>query len=123
MATGPGVPDTARVSGLGELVREYIDRAVNRRDVAAVDELVAQDYRGSGHGWPADIGALRDFYLQQARERPSWRIEVQETIEAGEWVAVRALGGDATRRVEWLAVYRVRDSRIAEIRVLALVER
>ena len=116
-------PILRRVGGLGHFVREYVDRAVNRGDVSAVDELVAQDYRGSGHGWPADIGALRDFYLHQSRERPGWRIEVQETIETGEWVAVRALAGDATRRVEWLAAYRVRDSRIAEIRVLALEER
>ena len=108
---------------LGDFVRRYIDRAVNRRDASAVDDLVAGDYRGSGHGWPADATALRAFYERQARERPGWRIEVQETVEAGDWVAVRALAGDADRQVEWLAAYRVVAGRIAEIRVLALEDR
>ena len=104
-------------------VRAYIDRVVNRGDAAAVGELVADDYAGSGHGWPADRPQLQAFYERQARERPRWRIDVQETIEVGEWVAVRALAGDADRRVEWLAAYRVTGGRIAEIRVLALEER
>ena len=96
---------------------------VNRQDLTAVDELVAGDYRGCGHGWPEDIGALRAFYARQARERPEWRIEVQETVEVGDWVAVRSLAGDAHRQVEWLAAYRVDAGRIAEIRIISLVER
>ena len=106
-----------------DLVREYIDRAVNRRDPAAVDEMVHPTYRGSGHGWPEDVAALRAFYARQARERPGWRIDVQDALEVGEWVAVRATAGDADRRVEWLAAYRVVAGRITEIRVLALEER
>lgn len=108
---------------LGAFVRAYVERAVNRGDPSAVDDLVAPGYRGSGHGWPEDAAALRAFYERQARVRPHWRIEVQETVEAGDWVAVRALAGDARRQVEWLAAYRVRAGRITEIRVLALVER
>lgn len=111
------------MSDLGRFVREYLDRAVNRRDPTAVDDLVSAGYRGSGHGWPADAAALRVFYERQAAERPEWRIAVQETVEVGEWVAVRALAGDSSRRVEWLTAYRVADGRISEIRVLALEER
>ena len=107
----------------GDLVRAYLDRVVNRHDAGAVDELVAPDYGGSGHGWPHDIDALRAFYERQARERPDWRIDVQETVEVGDWVAVRAHAGDAERRVEWLTVYRLSGGRIAEIRVLELRER
>lgn len=111
----------------GDLVRGYLERVVNRRELEAVDELVSEGYRGSGHGWPEDLGALRRFYAAQAEARPDWAIDVQATIEVGEWVAVRALAGgtDGGRRrdVEWLAAYRVREGRIAEIRVLALEER
>ena len=112
------------MAGLGAFVQEYIDRVVNRRDLTAVDDLVSADYRGSGHGWPGDVDALKGFYARQAAERPDWRIDVRETVEAGEWVAVRALAGgtvDGRRRdVEWLATYRVRDGRISEIHILAL---
>ncbi len=69
------------------------------------------------------MAALRAFYERQARDRPEWRIDVQETLEVGEWVAVRALAGDDDRRVEWLAAYRVSGGRVAEIRILALEER
>ena len=104
-------------------MRDYIDRVVNRGDADAVGELVAPGYTGHGHGWPADREALREFYAHQARARPDWRIDVQETLEVGEWVAVRAHAGDASRQVEWLALYRVDDDRVAEIRIVALEER
>ncbi len=78
---------------LGEIVRGYLERVVNRRDVTVVDDLVAADYRGFGHGWPADVDALRQFYVRQAELRPDWRIDVQETMELDDVVAVRAYAG------------------------------
>lgn len=122
---------------LGEFVRVYLERVVNRRDVTAVDDLVAAGYRGFGHGWPADVDALRQFYVRQAEFRPDWRIEVQETMELGDVVAVRAYAGGSVshdadgspltmpyrKAVEWLTVYRVRDGRITEITLLAVTDR
>ncbi len=122
---------------LGEIVRGYLERVVNSRDVTAVDDLVASDYRGFGHGWPADVDALRQFYVRQAELRPDWRIDVQETMELDDVVAVRAYAGgfvshDAggsplvtpyRKDVEWLTVYRIRDSRIKEITLLAVRNR
>ena len=54
---------------------------------------------------------------------------MQETVELADVVVVRAHAGghvvedgESRRRdVEWLASYRVRDGRIREIRILALV--
>ena len=117
---------------LGTFVRDYLDRVVNRQDAEAVDELVAPDYRGDGYGWPADRDTLRAFYVAQQQSRPDWRIDVQETVDSGEWVAVRAYAGgtviseDGTSRrqdLEWLTAYRVVDGRVAETRVLSLHER
>lgn len=122
---------------LGEFVRAYLDRVVNLRDVTAVDDLVAADYRGFGPGWPADVVMLRQFYVRQAELRPDWRIEVQETMELGDAVAVRAHAGGTVshdtaglplakpyrKDVEWLTVYRVRDNRITEISFLAARDR
>ena len=114
---------------LGELVVAYIERVVNERDLTAVSESVAADYRGSGPGWPATRDALLAFYEEQARSRPDWHIDVQATIELGDSVVVRAQahgtvtddGRQELRRLEWLTHYRVRDGRICEINVLAIV--
>lgn len=121
----------SRVPDLGAFVRDYLDRVVNRHEVAAVERLVAPDYRGGGHGWPATRDDLRAFYAEQARNRPDWRIDVQETVQVGDSVVVRAHAGGtvmaggfpAQRRVEWLANYRVTDRTIREITVLALLDR
>jgi predicted SnoaL-like aldol condensation-catalyzing enzyme len=111
------------VPDLGAFVRGYLDRVVNRRDLTAVDDLVSQEYTGGGYGWPATRDDLRRFYEEQARTRPAWRVDVRETVEVGDCVAVRALAGDESRRVDWLAYYRVADVTIREITVLALVPR
>lgn len=119
---------------LADLVRGYVDRVVNRRDLDAVDQLVSPDYAGGGHGWPATLKDLRSFYEWQARTRPDWHIEVQETIEVDDCVVVRAYAGGTisadeqgrplaapqNRSVEWLAAYRLADGLITRIEVLAL---
>jgi predicted SnoaL-like aldol condensation-catalyzing enzyme len=109
-------------------VRDYLDRVVNRHDVEAVGELVSADYRGSGFGWPADRDALSAFYRDQAATRPTWRIDVQSTLEVGDAVAVRAFAGPAAPDptmpdVEWLAAYRFAGELVAEVQVLELRER
>lgn len=121
---------------LGGFVRAYLQRVVNDRDVAAIDTLVSPSYRGSGGDWPVDEASLRAFYQRQARVRPDWHIEVQQTIEVGQWVAVRAVAGGSVahdevgaalsspsrKAVEWLTLYRVVDRKIAEMQVIAVVE-
>lgn len=118
-------------------VRAYLDRVVNDRDLTAVDELVAPDYVGSGHGWPVDRDALRAFYSWQAQARPDWHIEVQEVVAVADRVVIRAHAGgtvaaDEAGRplaapsqgaVEWLATYTVTDGLIAAIEVLAIRDR
>ena len=121
---------------LARFYREYIERVVNQHDMSAVDEMVSPDYVGGGHGWAEKIGDLREFYGRQSRTRPDWRIDVQETVEVGEWVAVRAFAGgqeayneDGSPQsppfltlVEWLSIIRVVDRRIAEIRLVSWVD-
>ncbi len=120
---------------LGQLIRRYLQRVVNDKDLSAVDDMVAPDYRASGPGWPSDIDKLRDFYRWEVRDRPDWHVDVQETVEVGDWVAVRAHAGghishdddgrllDAPyrRNVEWLTAYRVRDGRIVEMHLLSAI--
>jgi hypothetical protein len=61
--------------------------------LSAIDEMVSPDHVGGGHGWPETIEELGEFYARQRRTRPDWRIDIQETVQVGEWVAVRAFAG------------------------------
>ena len=120
---------------LGRFIRDYIERVVNQHDMSAVDEMVSADFVGGGMGWAENVEELRDFYSRQNRLRPDWHIDIQETVEVGEWVAVRALAGgqeayneDGSPQdppfltsVEWLTVYRVVDRTIVEARFLSAV--
>jgi ketosteroid isomerase-like protein len=127
----PTLPADDRPSPLGQLVRGYVERVVNQRDLSAVDDLVAADYTGGGYGWPPDLDRLRAFYADQMRDRPDWSISIQETVESGDVVVVRACAGGTVnvdgralrRDLEWLASYRVVNGRISEIRVLSLTPR
>ena len=124
MADAPVVPS------LSQLATEYIDRVVNRRDITAFEEMVADDYRGTGPRWPATREELRRFYETQQVERPDWRIDIREVVELGDSVVVRAhaCGAVATgtstvhAEVDWLAHYRFRNSQIIEINVLSVVD-
>ncbi len=128
------------VTGTGTaaaLVLGYLARVANQRDVSGVDELVSPRYVGSGHGWPADRDALREFYRWQARTRPDWLIEVQDVVSVGSCVVIRAHAGgtvshDQTEAplaaptngaVEWLAAYTVAEGQITAIELLAIRDR
>lgn len=119
------------MTSLSELAISYIERVVNRRDHAAIDEMVAGDYRGSGQGWPTTLGQLRQFYEDQVRDRPDWHIDVEVVVELGDSVVVRAhaqgsvMGSGTLRRtaLDWLTHYRFRDGRITEINLLTVVPR
>jgi hypothetical protein len=124
---------------LGQFIRDFIERVVNAHDLKAIDQaldqMVSPDYVGTGSDWrrlAPDFDALRAFYRRQATQRPDWRIDVQETVEVGEYVAVRALAGGkqalddegAPRQppfptaVEWLTVYHVMDRMIRDSQVV-----
>jgi hypothetical protein len=123
---------------LGSFIRTFIQRVVNEHDLSAIDDLVSAQYRGTGPDWQRlapDTDGLREFYRRQGAQRPDWRIDIQETIEVGDHVAVRAYayGTEAyddngvPRRppfptaVEWLATYHVEGGKIREGRMIAWV--
>ncbi len=122
---------------LSQLVRDYLDQVVNRRDLEAVSRMVSPDYQGSGFGWPADRAALMEFYRWQVRTRPTWRIDLQSTLEVGDLVVVHAHAGGTisssdvdrpeaaptTSAIEWLAAYRLVEGLIVEIQVLQVRDR
>ena len=98
--------------------------------------MVSPDYVGGGDGWAGNMEELREFYRRQNCTRPDWRIDIQETLEVGERVAVRACAGgqeadneDGSPQsppfltsVEWLTTVRVVDRMIIEIRLVSWVD-
>ncbi len=76
-------------------------------------------------------GQLRRFYEEQVRDCPDWHIDVEEVVELGDSVVVRAhaqgsVKGSGTQRptaLDWLTHYRFRDGRITEINLLTVVPR
>jgi SnoaL-like domain len=108
--------------GLDRFIREYIERVVNQHDISAVDEMVSPDYTGGGYGWPENVAALQEFYDRQNRTRPDWRINIQQTVEVGEWIAVRALAGGMEAYNEDGAIFHVVNSRIVETRVISVLD-
>ena len=125
----PGQEQVRQHGPLEQFVTAYIDRVVNRQDVTAVDDMVSPGYTGQGPDWPSTLAELRQFYLDQMRDRPDWHIDVQDAVELGDSVVVRALAsGTVTvegvarrKRLEWLTHYRVVDRLIAEINIMEVV--
>jgi len=122
-------PDLGRAKPLGRFVSSYIERVVNRQDLTALDEMVSPQYTSRGPEWATTLDELRQFYIDQIRDRPDWHIDIQETVEVDDSVIVRAFAGGTVlvdgiarrRRLEWLTHYRVVGQRITEINVLAFV--
>lgn len=109
------------------IVLACIDRAVHQHDSSVVDELVSPDFRG--HGFASDRESLRAFYDWQSRIAPDWRIDVEDLVEDGDRVAVRAHAYGARaesapgvpypepvrRELEWIAIYRIAGGLITEL--------
>jgi steroid delta-isomerase-like uncharacterized protein len=109
------------------LVRRFIEEVFERGNVAAVDELVAEDF--VPHTYP---GTTDREGLKQAMERVSKgigdaRFTIEDVIAEGDRVAVRLTSG-ATQtgefmgmppsgkryEIEEIHIFRVRDGRITE---------
>jgi steroid delta-isomerase-like uncharacterized protein len=109
------------------LVRQFIERVFERGEIAAVDELVADDF--VPHTYP---GTTDREGLKRAMERVSQgladaRFTIEDVIAEGDLVAVRLTSG-ATQvgefmgmrptgkryEIEEIHIFRVADGRISE---------
>jgi predicted SnoaL-like aldol condensation-catalyzing enzyme len=113
-----------------EIVRRFIEEVLNAGALATVDELFDQGF--VSHGWRAtDIGreAVKRFATSQRAEAPDWRITIHDVVGEGDRVAVRATGSGIRTvaneivgeelvgrkvAIDWIAIYRVAEGRIAE---------
>jgi ketosteroid isomerase-like protein len=81
------------------LVREYLDRLLNRRDLSACEALLAPGYvdHDAPPGTPPGPAATRDYVAAFLDLHPTLRVTVEDTIECGDAVAARVVWRGRTR--------------------------
>ena len=103
------------------LVREYLDRVINRRDVDACDELLAADY--VDHDAPAGaepgVEATKEYLRTLLARYPDLHVTIDDVIGEGDRVALRATwrgtAADGTDyREQGLVLVRLSGGRLAE---------
>ena len=124
-AGAPGVALDAASSKA--LVRRYVEELLNQGRVEVADDVVAIDYvmHPARPGPPGREG-IKAFAAAQRDAAPDWHITVHEMIAEGDRVVVRATGSGTPQKpfaglaphtrvaIDWTAVYRVADGKIAE---------
>jgi catechol 2,3-dioxygenase-like lactoylglutathione lyase family enzyme/predicted SnoaL-like aldol condensation-catalyzing enzyme len=75
------------------MVREYLDRLLNQRDLSVCDEFLAADYldHDALPGTPPGPQSIKDYVAGFLDEYPDMRIEIADAFAAGNRVAVRAV--------------------------------
>jgi predicted SnoaL-like aldol condensation-catalyzing enzyme len=75
-----------------ELVHRWFDGLWNRGNEAIIDEIMATDCRAHGLGAEDIVGpdAFRQFYHSFRASFPTVHIDIEEVLDGGDRVAVRA---------------------------------
>jgi steroid delta-isomerase-like uncharacterized protein len=105
------------------------DEVLSKKNLAVVDELIADDFVEHVGGVPRRIG-VEGFKAARTRRNlafPDWKVTVDDIIAEGDKVVARATGQGTHRgeymgipptgrfvTVSWIAIYRVADGKLAE---------
>ena len=103
------------------LVREYLDRVINRRDLGACDELLAADYvdHDAPPGVEPGVEATKEYLATFLARYPELQVTIDDIIAEGDRVALRATwrgtAADGTDyREQGLVLIRLNGGRLAE---------
>lgn len=111
--------------------QRYVQEIWTKKDIAAIDELIAPNFIGRIAGAPDIVGieGYKCFFLAQTRAFPDSQNVVEETVEEGERIAARwTFRGTHQGELNGLAptgksvtstltvIYRFRGGKIVEIR-------
>ena len=111
------------------VLRDLIERIINRRELAAADELFAADVvdHSPPPGVPAGLEGVRQTFALMQRAYPDWQTTIEDLIAEGDRAVARVThrgthAGDffgippTGRRVQWTAthVVRVADGKVTE---------
>jgi steroid delta-isomerase-like uncharacterized protein len=109
------------------LIQRFIEQVFERGDVAAVDELVAEDFVPHTYPGTTDRGGLKRAMERVSKGISDARFTIEDVIADGDRVAVRLTSG-ATQtgefmgmppsgkryEIEEIHIFRVSDGRITE---------
>lgn len=112
------------------IFQRYVQEIWTKKDLAAIDELIAPDFIGRIAGAPDIVGidGYKRFFLAQTRAFPDAQNIVEETVEEGDKIAARwTFCGTHQGELNGLAptgksvtstltvIYRFRDGKVVEI--------
>ena len=105
------------------------DEVLSKKNLAVVDELIADDFVEHVGGQPRRTG-VEGFKAARTRRNlafPDWTVTVDDIIAEGDKVVARATGQGTHRgeymgipptgkvvKVSWIAIYRVTNGKLAE---------
>lgn len=127
--SAPDSPSDAALAANVALVRTLVERVVNGREDALLDEVLADDFvaHDAGPGMPPGRDAMRTLLRVWRRAFPDWRDTIQDIVAQDDLVVIRVraagthlgpIAGIAPTGlpVAWdiIEIVRVRDGRITE---------
>jgi len=119
----------ASVTGNKPLLRRMVDEVLNRKNLAAIPELVAENYidHNAAVGQPQGIRAFIQARINRNTAFPDWHVTVDDVIAEDDKVVARATGRGthqgpfmgiaATGKpvtTMWIVIYRVTGGKLAE---------
>jgi steroid delta-isomerase-like uncharacterized protein len=113
--------------GNGALVRRLFDEWINKKNLAAIDEMVSPDYVSHESGVNNGAAETKVFLSALLTAFPDLQVTVEDMVAAGDKVVVRNtwrgthrgpfLGIAATgksMRIEGIVIWRVENRKVAE---------
>ncbi len=85
--------DGKRPATPSALVREYLDRLLNKRDLSVCDQFLSNDYRDHDASPDSAPGpqSIKEFVARFLEDYPDMRVDIQDSIAEGTRVAVRVV--------------------------------
>ncbi|HZP75081.1 MAG TPA: ester cyclase [Pseudolabrys sp.] len=112
-----------------KLYLRLADEVLSKKNLAVVDELIAEDFVEHVGGQPRRVGT-EGFKAARTRRNlafPDWKVTVDDVLAEGDKVVARARGQGTHRgeymgipptgkvvTVGWIAIYRVANGKLAE---------
>jgi hypothetical protein len=117
-ASGPSQEARPEVTGPEKVVQEQVE-AYNRHDIEAFAKTYSSDHKryvfpdqemGTG------LESLRTTYGKLFAENPKLKVKIAKRIVQGEYVIDQEEVSTGTRDFTAVAIYRVKDGKIVEVR-------
>ena len=112
-----------------QLYRRLAEEVLNKKNLAAIDDLLASDFAEHPGGQRKQVGpeGFRENRKRRIAAFPDWNVVIDDLIAEGDKVVVRATGrgthagefngiAPTGKRISvtWIAIYRVVNGKLAE---------